>query len=88
MLRANRPAEAPMKITVNVDCTPEEARAFLGLPDLKPIQDQVMQEMQQRMAAGIHAAAPEELMRAWAPAMKGFEQLQSMFTQLGGVTRE
>ena len=26
-----------MKITVDVDCTPEEARAFLGLPDVKPM---------------------------------------------------
>jgi hypothetical protein len=77
-----------MKITINVDCTPEEARAFLGLPDLKPMQDQVMQDMQERMAAGLQAAAPEELMRAWAPAMKGFEQLQSMFTQFGGAKRE
>lgn len=33
-----------MIITINVDCTPEEARAFLGLPDLKPMQD-VFQQM-------------------------------------------
>ena len=28
-----------MKITVNVDCTPDEARHFFGLPDVKPMQD-------------------------------------------------
>jgi hypothetical protein len=27
-----------MKITINVDCTPAEAREFLGLPDLRPLQ--------------------------------------------------
>ena len=26
-----------MKFTVDVDCTPEEARRFLGLPDLTPV---------------------------------------------------
>ena len=26
-----------MKVTVDVDCTPEEARRFLGLPDLTPV---------------------------------------------------
>ena len=25
-----------MKVTVNVECTPEEARTFLGLPDVQP----------------------------------------------------
>ncbi|MEO7470377.1 MAG: DUF6489 family protein, partial [Sphingobium limneticum] len=28
-----------MKVTVDVDCTPAEARAFLGLPDVTPIHD-------------------------------------------------
>ena len=28
-----------MKVTVDVDCTPAEARAFRGLPDVSPIHD-------------------------------------------------
>ncbi len=28
-----------MKITVDIDCTPEEARAFFGLPNVQPMQD-------------------------------------------------
>ena len=27
-----------MKITVNVDCTPLEARQFMGLPNVEPMQ--------------------------------------------------
>src|SRR5437868_1199614 len=27
-----------MKVNVQIDCTPEEARAFFGLPDLGPMQ--------------------------------------------------
>ena len=78
-----------MKITINVDCTPEEARAFLGLPDVKPMQDQLMQEMQEKMETSIRAMGPEEMMRAWLPAsIKGFEQLQAMFAQMGGAKRE
>jgi hypothetical protein len=30
-----------MKVTVEVDCTPEEARGFLGLPDVVPIQQAI-----------------------------------------------
>jgi hypothetical protein len=78
-----------MKITMNVDCTPEEARAFLGLPDVKPIQDQLMREVQERMAANIRAMEPEAMLRTWLPAtLKGFEQIQEMFiSQMTGTKR-
>ena len=78
-----------MKITMNVDCTPEEARAFLGLPDVKPIQDQLMREVQERMAANIRAMEPEAMLRTWLPAtLKGFEQIQEMFiSQMTGAKR-
>ena len=36
-VRNERRKEKPMKVTVDVDCTPEEARRFLGLPDLTPV---------------------------------------------------
>ena len=37
-----------MKINVEVDCTPAEARAFLGLPDVAPLNEALVAEMQQR----------------------------------------
>ena len=79
-----------MKITVDVDCTPEEARAFLGLPDVKPMQEQLMREVQERMAANIRAMEPEAMLRTWLPAtLKGFEQIQEMFiSQMTGTKRE
>ena len=79
-----------MKITMNVDCTPEEARAFLGLPDVKPMQEQLMREVQERMAANIRAMEPEAMLRTWLPAtLKGFEQIQEMFiSQMTGAKRE
>ena len=74
-----------MKITMNIDCTPEEARSFLGLPDLKPIQDRLMQEMQERMMTGMQAADPQELLKSWFPATTGFDQMQAFFAQLAGT---
>ncbi len=78
-----------MKVTVDVDCTPEEARAFLGLPDVKPMQEQLMREVQERMAANIRAMEPEAVLRTWLPAtLKGFEQIQEMFiSQMTGTKR-
>lgn len=69
-----------MKFTLDVDCTPEEARAFLGLPDVKPMQEQLMRELQERMTANIRAMEPEEMLRTCLPAaIKGFEQIQELF---------
>lgn len=69
-----------MKITIDIDCTPDEARHFLGLPDVKPMQDAMMQEIQDRMQASLHAMDPETMMKTWLPAgIQGMEQLQKMF---------
>ncbi|HEX7848803.1 MAG TPA: DUF6489 family protein, partial [Sphingomonas sp.] len=34
-----------MKINVEVDCTPEEARRAVGLPDLTPIHEKYVQAL-------------------------------------------
>lgn len=75
-----------MKITVDVDCTPEEARTFLGLPDVKPMQDAVMKDVQDRMTSALHAMDPETMIKTWLPAqVQGMEQLQKMFWQFAGT---
>ena len=54
-----------MKITVNIDCTPEEVRDFLGLPDVKKMQEDMLREVSQRMSAGISAMDPAEALKTW-----------------------
>jgi hypothetical protein len=69
-----------MKVTVNVECTPEEARAFMGLPDVQPMQQALMKDLEDRLRANMQAMDPETIMRTWLPAsMQGAEQLQKMF---------
>ena len=72
-----------MKVTMEMDMTPEEARAFMGLPDVAPMQKKMLDEMQSRMKAAFDANDPEGMMRAWMPlssAMGGgaeaFQKLQ------------
>lgn len=78
-----------MKITVDVDCTPEEARSFLGLPDVRPMQEALMRQIQERMTASLAAMEPEAMLKTWLPAgVQGMEQLQKMFwAQFAGATR-
>ena len=69
-----------MKVTVNIDCTPEEARAFFGLPDIRQFQDSMMTEVQKRMEQTIKSMDPETMLKTWLPAsLEGLEQLQKMF---------
>ncbi len=69
-----------MKITMNIDCTPEEARTFLGLPDVKPMQDQLMREVQERMSANLSSMDPDTMLKTWLPAgFQNWEQLQRLF---------
>jgi len=69
-----------MKVTFDIDCTPEEARAFLGLPDVQPMQKAMMAEVEQRMKDGLDSMSPDALFKTWLPAgMESFEQMQKMF---------
>jgi hypothetical protein len=54
-----------MKIKVDIDCTPAEARAFLGLPDVAPLNDHLVEEMRRRLDENLTAMRPEELMKNW-----------------------
>ena len=38
-----------MKINIEVDISPEEARTFLGLPDVGPMQEEVLGEMKKKV---------------------------------------
>lgn len=54
-----------MKMTIQVDCTPEEARRFLGLPDVSGLNEHLMQEMSKRIDANISMLSPEEFLKNW-----------------------
>ena len=54
-----------MKVNVEIECEPAEARAFLGLPNVEPLNDHLVAEMKKRMDANMAAMQPEELMKSW-----------------------
>ncbi|MBL8553010.1 DUF6489 family protein [Phenylobacterium sp.] len=54
-----------MKMTIEVDCSPEEARRFLGLPDVSALNEHLVSEMSKRIDANINMLNPEEFMKNW-----------------------
>lgn len=78
-----------MKFTVDVDCTPEEARTFLGLPDMKPIHDLYMQSVIDTMSGQTNLEQMERMFRSLSPlgdaGMKMFSNLMDFgMTAAGG----
>ena len=82
-----------MKVNFEIDCTPEEARAFLGLPDVRPMQTSVMAEMERRMLAEMDRFSPEAVLKSWmALVPQSPEQFQEAFMRMfqqstGGSTK-
>ena len=76
-----------MKIKLDIDCTPDEVREFFGLPQLKPLLEELLKEVQERLRANIKAMDPEAMLKTWLPAtLKGFEQLQQiLFANIPGA---
>lgn len=68
-----------MKVNVEIDCTPQEARAFFGLPDLQPMQGRILDEIESRMKTALSSMEPEAVFKTWLPAtMQGVEQVQQL----------
>lgn len=63
-----------MKMTIEVECSPQEARAFLGLPDVSGINEKLVDEMQKRMSANMALLSPDELIKNWAAFGMGAQE--------------
>lgn len=74
-----------MKVTFDVDCTPEEARRFLGLPDLTPVHEAYVANLQKMLADGLTPDAMADMMKAWGPMSDaGLGMWKQMMDQMSG----
>ncbi|SEO91789.1 hypothetical protein SAMN04487843_10512 [Methylobacterium sp. ap11] len=72
-----------MKFRVEVDCTPVEARQFVGLPNVEPLQAAVMAEVERRMMAEMDRFSPDAIMRSWFTVFpQNADQMQTMFLKM------
>ena len=69
-----------MKVTMEIECTPAEARLFFGLPNVEPMQDAVMAQLEKRMLTEMDRFSPEGIMKSWLSLFpQNAERLQEMF---------
>ena len=56
-----------LKVTIDIDLTPEEARRAIGLPDLSPLHDRYVEKLGEMIEGGIKPEQVETMLRNWAP---------------------
>ena len=82
-----------MKIRIDFDVSPEELRTFFGLPDVKPLQEDMLEKVREGLSSGSAGLDAIGMMAPYlAPnlqAMEGFQRaLWQAFTQQRPASRE
>lgn len=63
-----------MKFEFEIEATPAEARAFLGLPDLTPLHDAWVERMKTFTMEGPSPEDWQKLMKSWSGGMPGMSE--------------
>ena len=69
-----------MKWTIEIDCTPEEARRFMGMPDVSELHKEMFAKMQENFAN----MDAESMMKYWMPFMQtgNMDQMTDMWQKM------
>lgn len=71
-----------MKIKIDIEATPQELRNFFGLPDLTPLQDEMLSIIRRNMSAGVEGFDPISIMKPFLPEnMQALSTLQKTLWQ-------
>lgn len=74
-----------MKISVDVECTPEEARRFMGLPDLSSVHEAYLSQMRNAIEQGVTPDAIQRMMQTFGPMGEaGFAMWRKFLDQMSG----
>ena len=69
-----------MKVRIDIDCSPDEALTFCGLPAADSMQMAMMVEIEERLKASLNTMTPEDMLKTWMPGgVEGFEHMQKTF---------
>ncbi len=74
-----------MKISFDIDCTPEEARRLFGLPDLTAVNELIASELERRTEENLDTLADPKAFwdRAISSGFGGMDALAEAFRRAG-----
>lgn len=75
-----------MKFNIEVECTPDEARRVLGLPEVASMQARMIEEIEAQLKETVRAMDGKAMLDQWLPiGIKNVEHFQSLWTQLAAA---
>ena len=76
-----------MNVTVNVDCTPQEARALMGFPDLTVVHDAYVAALLDAVkSGGVSPDLLQSMVKNWAPMGEaGLKMWNGLIDQVTGA---
>ena len=75
-----------MKFNIEVDCTPEEVRRLVGLPDLTGVHEVYLGQMKTVMTKGLSPDMVEGMVRNWVPmGGQGVDFVRDLIGQFSGA---
>lgn len=79
-----------MKINFQIEMSPEEVRKVMGLPDVEPMQKELMGKMQEKMNTYVEEMSdPELFMKRIMPmGIQGMDQVQEFFARFANMAAE
>jgi len=69
-----------MKVTIEIDATPQEMRELIGLPDVQSLQQEALEKIREKLLSSIESNDIAELMKLYMPmpeqmsAVEGFQK--------------
>ncbi len=73
-----------MKVTIDIDLTPDEARKLMGMPDIEPLQRSMMSKLEEKMQEALdEMSQPDYLFKRFFPVgIQGMEEFQRMSQEI------
>ena len=76
-----------MKFNIEVECTPEEVRRLVGLPDLTEVQEVYVDKMKDVMTTGLTPDMVDTMVRSWVPGgAAGMDFVKDLVKGLSSAT--
>jgi len=73
-----------MNVKIDVDMSPEELRRLLGLPDVEPIQRELLEKLRKHVVEGIDGYDPVKLLQPYlSGTLASWDFLQKMISAAG-----
>lgn len=75
-----------MNVKIDIDMTPEEMRRLMGLPDVQPFHDELVEKLREQFRAGAEGYDPLALLQPYMnSAVNSMETLQRFMSGVMGA---